>query len=106
MALLAAGAGPILSLVYGKEFAAMAVPYAILCASVALSLLGLGLNPIYFATGRPELDRIASIIRLVVLSALIFPLMERFGLAGAALASLCAALCWVGVNLYRLNLLM
>lgn len=105
MALLAAGAGPILSLVYGEKFAVMAVPYAILCASVALSLLGLGLNPIFFAMGRPELDRIGSIVRLVVLGVLIFPLMERFGLEGAALASLCAALSWVGVNLYRLKLL-
>jgi O-antigen/teichoic acid export membrane protein len=83
-------AGPIISVVYGAQYADVAVPFSILClwglvftqASIVTSILiGLGL---------PHLHRRAVVVRGAVLIGLIYPAIVYLGLSGAALAVLAA----------------
>lgn len=103
LTLMACGAPLILSAVYGKPYAAVSGTFALLCAAMALKILGWGLVTTFFATGRPELSRRASLVRLVVLIVLIIPLVSRLGLPGAALAGLCSGAAWVVYNVMCLR---
>ncbi|MBA7646896.1 Lipopolysaccharide biosynthesis protein WzxC [subsurface metagenome] len=77
-------AGPILSVVYGSRYAAVAVPFGILCASMLFRVQGSILATIFLATGQPHLHRRFVTLLVALIIVLIYPGVVLFGLAGAA----------------------
>lgn len=82
----------ILSIVYGKEFSAVAVPFALLCTYVMFLLQGVTLTSVFFAIGQPAKHRLFVVVRAVILVMIIYPSIKVAGLTGAAFAVLIANL--------------
>lgn len=73
-----------LLLVYGPDYVAMAIPFAILCLQIVIRNETVSLAGIYLAVGKPHLLRRFAIIRAVVIIGLMYPAAVRFGPLGAA----------------------
>jgi O-antigen/teichoic acid export membrane protein len=82
--LLASCASGILLLAYGSQYVAVAVPCGIWCLLILVRVEALIPTSLYFAVGRPQLNRRAVILRSVIIVALIYPAIVLFGLPGAA----------------------
>ncbi len=78
----------LLTFVYGGEYAQVALPFAIIFASSMLRTCGIPIVQVYWSMGRPELHRIFTGIRALLIIILIIPFVKWFGLTGAATASL------------------
>lgn len=87
-AFLAIFAEPILSIVYGVQYGIAALPFAILCVANLIALCSSYIVNMYIAIGQPNIHRIASLARTVLLLSLIYPATKHFGLAGSAVAVL------------------
>lgn len=84
MALAAIFARTILSVVYGSEYGAVALPFGILCFYMLFSLQGAILSNIYLAIGRPHLHRRYVLLLAFLIISLMYPGIKWFGLAGAS----------------------
>lgn len=84
VAIIAIFAGYILSVVYGSRYAAVAVPFGILCASQLFRIQACILAVLFLATGQPHLQRRYVILLAALIIGLIYPGVVLFGLAGAA----------------------
>ncbi|MFQ5630348.1 MAG: oligosaccharide flippase family protein [bacterium] len=80
----------VLSLVYGIEYAKVAVPFAIIFATSLLQVICVPVVTYYLAIGRPELHRFYAIVRTLLIMILIYPAVKYFGLVGAAAAGFVA----------------
>lgn len=103
VAIAAIFAGSILSVVYGPRYAAVAVPFGILCAAQLFRMQACILAQIFLATGQPHLQRRHVILLAALMIGLIYPGVVLFGLAGAAgvillsnTIALCAQIIWMG----------
>jgi PST family polysaccharide transporter/lipopolysaccharide exporter len=97
---------PILSIIYGKQYGKVAVPFSLLCIYALVRIQGSILSQIYFAVGKPNLQRRFVILRLLILICLIYPGIKLFGLVGAAAVVLLAnfiGLCLQVVWMNRLS---
>lgn len=101
----------VLSLVYGEQYSAVAVPFSLLCVYALLLIIGTILGNLFFGIGQPAKHRAFVGIRVAILIALIYPAIKSFGLTGAAAVVLLAstvALCVqvvimrkeIGLNIY------
>ena len=93
----------LLTAVYGPQYASVAVPFAILLGSTLLRAAATPTSNIYFAIGRPELQRYFTGIRAVIILILIYPAVKSFGLTGAASASFLSMLIGFYFQLKRLQ---
>ena len=75
---------PVLSVVYGQEYAAVALPFSPLCAYAFVSIHERILGSLHLAIGLPHLRRWVVVLRAIVVVSLIYPGIALFGLAGAA----------------------
>ncbi len=82
--------GKILSIVYGHLYGTVGIPFALILTATILRAGSAPITTIYFALGKPTLQRRFVIIRAALIVALIYPLASIFGLTGAALAGLLA----------------
>lgn len=80
----------ILGIVYGAQYAEVAIPFAIIFGSTFIRMSSVPIAQVYFASGHPELHRLFTAIRTILIIALIYPATKWFGLIGAASASLIA----------------
>ncbi|MHC4508787.1 MAG: oligosaccharide flippase family protein [Planctomycetota bacterium] len=74
----------LLYVIYKPEYAAMAIPFAVLCVQIIARTETAILAGVYLAVGRPHLHRRYSIARAVVIVSLIYPASVHFGALGAA----------------------
>lgn len=81
---------PLLTLIYGPEYAAVAAPFALVTARSLLVLCSTPLAGIYFALGEPARHRRFTAIRAVIICLLIYPAVHWYGLLGGAGAGLAA----------------
>jgi O-antigen/teichoic acid export membrane protein len=81
----------ILSLVYGEQFSAVAVPFSLLCVYVLLLIQGSTLGNVFFGLGQPAKHRLFVVLRALILVILIYPAIRLFGLTGAAAVLLLAS---------------
>ena len=95
-------ASSILSTVYGSAYAAVAIPFGLLCVYALIRMQGSPLVQTYFAIGKPHLHRRFVVLRLTILACLIYPGIVLFGLVGAAavvllanLVGLCMQVIWM-----------
>lgn len=81
----------ILSLVYGEQYSAVAVPFSLLCIYALLLILATILGNLFFGIGQPAKHRAFVGIRALILVAFIYPAIRLFGLTGAAVVVLLAS---------------
>jgi len=96
----------LLSIIYGPIYGSVAIPFAIVLLRSMVQIVGNPIVALYFAIGRPELNRRFTTIRAIAILVLIYPAIKHFSLIGAAMAGLIAML--VGyiiqiVNLYSIT---
>lgn len=82
----------LLTLVYGYQYAILKWPFVIMFSAGLSRLIFSPITTLFFAIGRPELNRLFTGIRAVIIILIIYPAVKWFGLAGAALASLISLL--------------
>jgi O-antigen/teichoic acid export membrane protein len=102
----------ILTFVYPPEYAAVAIPFGLLCVYVLLLIQVTVLATVFFGIGKPGKHRAFVGLRAVILAVLIYPGIKLFGLTGASavvvLASF-AAMCvqvavirkTIGLNIFN-----
>lgn len=90
-ACMGAFAPSILSIVFGNAYAAMALPFGILCAYFIMYISGTPIAAIYIAVGKPALHRNFALFRLVLVGILIYPAAVFLGPSGVT-AGLLASL--------------
>jgi O-antigen/teichoic acid export membrane protein len=76
--------GTVLTIIYGAEYSAVAVPFGLLCVYVVLLIQGVVFTNVFFGIGQPAKNRAFVGLRALVLVALIYPAIKLFGLTGAA----------------------
>jgi O-antigen/teichoic acid export membrane protein len=91
-------ADPMVLLVLGEKWRPIAPVVKALAWAGAAAALTKVTGPLLQAAGRPELQVRASVHETLVLAVLLYPLMKAFGISGAALALLVAALWLLGVQ--------
>jgi lipopolysaccharide exporter len=81
---------PILSIVYGAQYAIAAAPFGLLCVSNLILICSSFIMNMYIATGQPHIHRIASFTRTTLFLIIIYPATLYVGLVGAAFSVLIA----------------
>jgi O-antigen/teichoic acid export membrane protein len=76
--------GTILTIIYGAEYSAVAVPFGLLCICVLLIIQGGIFANVFFGIGQPNKHRLFVGFRALILIMLIYPGIKLFGLTGAA----------------------
>ena len=92
----------VLSAVYGNEYAAVAVPFCVLCAYYFVTIHSKFFGGMFLAMGLPHLHRRITAVRAVLIVGLIYPGIVLFGLGGAPGVMLVAS----SVGLYMQVVLM
>jgi O-antigen/teichoic acid export membrane protein len=80
----------VLTVIYGAQYAAVSIPFLLIFASEFLRVSSSPIATVYLASGKPELHRLFTLVRTIVVLALIYPLVYYLGLNGAALSLLTA----------------
>lgn len=76
----------LLSIIYGAQYVSVAIPFAILFASSLLRTCSTPIANVYLAVGRPDLHRLFTGIRAILIILFIYPAIKWLGLTGAAIA--------------------
>ena len=88
----------------GPDWEAMILPMQILTIYGLFRALGKTWGPVWKAIGRPDYHTKLSVIRVVCLAAIIYPLTARYGIAGTALAVTSISLVpMIPIDLYLLT---
>lgn len=74
----------ILTVVYGPRYGQVTVAFGLLSCYALLSTLASLIASTYIALGRPDLHRLFTFVRLIVLGATLYPAILWFGASGAA----------------------
>jgi O-antigen/teichoic acid export membrane protein len=82
----------ILTLVYGVNYGAVSIPFAIIFANALMRTVSVPIATVYISMGRPELHRFFTSIRTILIISLIWPAVQFWGLIGAASAGLISML--------------
>ena len=94
---------PILSLVYGSQYSAVAIPFGILCIYAIIFLSSTFIMNLYIATGKPHIHRTSAIVRTFLFLLIIYPATKGFGLTGASSALLIGMCSSLAVQLIYLK---
>ncbi|HYJ80778.1 MAG TPA: oligosaccharide flippase family protein, partial [Longimicrobiaceae bacterium] len=92
--------GPLLERLLGPEWRAAVPALRILAVAMVFRAVVVVASELFNAAGRPHLALQVNALRLVVMLAAIYPLMQAFGLPGVALAVLLAGLASAAMGLY------
>lgn len=95
----------ILSIIYGSEYAAVSLPFAIIFGSEMLKTMSKPFATLFLAMGRPELHRFFTGVRAVLILILIYPAVKFFGLIGASMAVLISMVVSFALQVNRISLL-
>ena len=82
----------LLKLIYGERYGTVSIPFAIIFGLAVIRTCSVPIAAVYLASGRPELHRLFTGIRAILIIALIYPAVKWFGLIGAASAGLISML--------------
>lgn len=93
----------LLSVVYGENYAKVALPFAIVFSVYSIRLISGPTVAVYFALGRPELHRRFTAIRSAMICILIYPAVINFDFTGAAVAALISMLVSLIFQIWRLK---
>lgn len=90
---------PILSVVYGAGYGAVAVPFSVLCGFSLIFICSSLIVSMLLAIGRPSLHRTAAAVRAGLFLLFIYPATRTFGLVGASLAILASMLVALAIQM-------
>lgn len=93
----------ILKFIYGPVYTGVALPFAILFGSSALRFCSVPIAELYYALGRPELQRYFTGVRAILMVVLIIPAVKYWGVTGAALAGFFSMLVGTLIQIYKLH---
>ncbi|OLT21965.1 hypothetical protein BJF81_14060 [Ornithinimicrobium sp. CNJ-824] len=103
-AVMAAVAGPLLTVVYGRpEFSRVATAFSVYAAFVVMYMASMVTFSVYLALGRPELQRRFTLVRAALVVGLLYPLTVNWGPTGAAGALLASMVGAMGFQLMTLR---
>ena len=94
---------PLLSLVYGPDYAQAAPAFALYCLFCTIYMASMVSFSVYLAIGRPELQRRFTIVRAIIVLAILYPLSVALGTAGAALTLVVGMAVAMVVQLFNLK---
>jgi lipopolysaccharide exporter len=80
---------PLLTLVYGAQYSTYSLPFAFIFMSFSIRTCQIPLTTLFYAKGRPGLNRFAMAIGAMIAIACIYPASKYFGFLGASLIVLC-----------------
>jgi O-antigen/teichoic acid export membrane protein len=83
-------AKPILGVMYGLQYEAVAIPFGILSVAILVRMLSVPIASILLALGQPHILRRFVGFRALILVVIIYPNIVWFGLSGAAMSILLA----------------
>lgn len=92
-----------LSLFFGSIYAAVAVPFGILCIYSFVYISTVIIMSAFISIGRPNLQRTAAIARTVLYLIVIYPAIKYYGLSGAAVSLLLATCLSLVIQQYYLK---
>ena len=95
----------VLAIIYGYEYAAVSIPFAIIFCSELIRTISLPFASLFLAVGHPEMHRYFTGVRALLILILIYPAVKYFGLTGAAVASLVAMVLSFALQVNRVSLL-
>lgn len=78
----------LLTVIYGTPYARMVLPFILLLITTIMRSASVPIATLYNAVGKPELHRLFTGIRAILIVILIYPAIKWIGLTGAALAVL------------------
>jgi len=103
VAVVAIGSKPIISLIYTPKYAAVAVPFALLCITMFIKTQAHILVTVCLAVGKPHLHRRYAMFLATSVICLMYPGITLFGVTGAAgvlllsnIVAICLQIFWVG----------
>jgi len=102
-ALIAVTPRGLMTFFYGAAYGDTAVTLAVLAGYMLVRAVGPALTSVYMATGQPNLERRAMLVRAGILLVLIVPAVKYLGLVGAAGAQLVAAVGGAVAQLARIR---
>jgi len=70
----------------GEKWMPMVSALQIFCILGAIRSVVATMGPVFYSTGKPKIETQLSLMQLVIMVCLIYPLMMKWGIAGAALA--------------------
>jgi O-antigen/teichoic acid export membrane protein len=77
----------IITVVFGAKWLGSAWALRILCVFMLFRTIGANVGPFVYGLGRPDLALKTSLVKLVLLAIIIYPLVKYFGIIGAAVAT-------------------
>jgi len=95
----------VLAIIYGYEYAAVSIPFAIIFCSELIRTISLPFASLFLAVGHPEMHRYFTGVRALLILILIYPAVKYFGFTGAAVASLVAMVLSFALQVNRVSLL-
>jgi O-antigen/teichoic acid export membrane protein len=101
MAFMVCSASELLSLVYTAEYAAMAIPFVVLCVQIVVGSEGVILAGMYLAVGQPHVLRRFAIVRAIAIIGLMYPAAVRFGPLGAAAVIVLSNLAFLAMEVFK-----
>lgn len=94
---------PILTVIYGIQYASVFVPFSIFCIYALVFLCSTFIMNIFLAIGKPDLQRTASLFRTILFIIIIYPATKGFGLTGSSCAMLLAMCSSLTLQIIYLN---
>jgi len=98
----ALSAAPILRVVYGQRYAAMAAPFVMGIFLVLINVLNGQITTVFYAKGTPNLHRRSVGIMAGTMVVLVYPAVKWLGIVGAPAAALLAAAVGYGFQITRI----
>jgi len=84
-AVVAAGCGKtILSIIYPDKYAEVSAVFGVFCFYIGVMIQSMPLSQAFYGIGRPEKLRLYVIIRCILISLLIYPAVNLYGIMGSA----------------------
>lgn len=93
----------LLHILYGEQYAYVAIPFAVVFASELLRVSSLPIATAYLAVGHPEIHRLFNVIRAVLMILLIYPFVSAYGLIGASVTGFIAMVVALFFQLHQIR---
>ena len=94
----------IMALIYGDSYRPAGMVFGVLCLVVIVIVQATVLSNILFAKNMPEKHRYFTLIRAILLAGMIYPLIQRWGMTGAAVAVLISNMIALVAQTYQIQI--
>ena len=75
---------PLLSILFGPSYGTVSLPFSILMGYILVRILSMIIMQLFFALGRPDIQRRFAAIRVIIILVMAYPVSLKYGLPGTA----------------------